>query len=197
VFFEQVIRDNLDVGRPDQVTLVFGRRLMRRGPRATPRRFRTRVITEGVTPSLHVDYKHTTIKQYHKEGRALRTETTINDTRDFHLGISGGLHSGGPALRPEGQERSKEVDQIRDAGEIYRHISLLPRRWCRNLDLHPCRALVLSTLIERLCNSGGAAGTKFLSRSDPHLRDAATTADSSRIGVSLIHINLEVGQRNT
>ena len=41
------------------------------------------MITEGVTPSLHVDYKHTRIKQYHKEGRALRTETTINDTSDF------------------------------------------------------------------------------------------------------------------
>ncbi|MDF3313943.1 hypothetical protein P3H15_54935, partial [Rhodococcus sp. T2V] len=50
VFFEHVIRDNLDLGRPDQVTLVFDRRLMRRGPRATPGRFRTRVITEGVTP---------------------------------------------------------------------------------------------------------------------------------------------------
>jgi hypothetical protein len=33
-----------------------------------------------------VDYKHTTIKQYHKEGRALRTETTINNTRDFGIG---------------------------------------------------------------------------------------------------------------
>jgi len=66
IFFEQVIRDNLDVGRPDQVSLIFDRRLMRTGPRQTPGRFRTRVITEGVTPSLHVDYKHTTIKQYHK-----------------------------------------------------------------------------------------------------------------------------------
>jgi hypothetical protein len=44
------------------------------------------VITEGVTPSLHVDYKRTTIKQYHKEGRALRTETTINNTWDFKIG---------------------------------------------------------------------------------------------------------------
>ena len=44
------------------------------------------MITEGVTPSLHIDYKHTRIKQYHKEGRALRTETTINDTRDFAIG---------------------------------------------------------------------------------------------------------------
>src|SRR3954466_15577096 len=86
IFFEQVIRDNLDIGRPDQVGLIFDRHIVRTGPRATPGRFRTRVITEGVTPSLHVDYKHATIKQYHKEGRALRTETTINDTRDFRIG---------------------------------------------------------------------------------------------------------------
>src|SRR4051812_6405396 len=86
VFFEQVIRDNLDAGRPDQVSLIFDRRLMRTGPRATPGRFRTRVITNGVTPSLHIDYKHCAIKQYRKEGRALRTETTINDTRDFQIG---------------------------------------------------------------------------------------------------------------
>lgn len=82
VFFEDVIRENLDLGRPDQVALVFDTRVSRR----TPGRFRTRVITEGVTPSLHVDYKHSRIKQYHKEGRALRTETTINDTRDFYVG---------------------------------------------------------------------------------------------------------------
>ena len=65
MFFEQVIRDNLDIGRPDQVSLVFDRRLMRRGRRPTPGRFRTRVITDGVSPSLHVYYKHTVIKQYH------------------------------------------------------------------------------------------------------------------------------------
>src|SRR5271156_1594571 len=86
MFFEQVIRDNLDIGRPDQVALVFDRKLIGRGPRRTPGLFRTRVITEGVTPSLHVDYKHSRIKQYHKEGRALRTETTINNTRDFDIG---------------------------------------------------------------------------------------------------------------
>jgi hypothetical protein len=85
IFFEQVLHDNLDIGRPDQIGLVFDRRIIRRGPRATRGRFRTRVITEGVTPSLHVDYKNAKIKQYHKQGRALRTETTINDTRDFGL----------------------------------------------------------------------------------------------------------------
>jgi hypothetical protein len=46
VFFEEVIRDNLDLGRPDRVGLVFDRRVTRR----TPGRFRTRVITDGVVP---------------------------------------------------------------------------------------------------------------------------------------------------
>src|SRR5712692_6278465 len=46
VFFEEVIRESLDLGRPDQVQLIFGRRVTRR----TPGRFRTRVITAGVTP---------------------------------------------------------------------------------------------------------------------------------------------------
>ena len=86
VFFEDVIRDNLDVGRADQVSLIFDRRVRTRGKNPTPSRYRTRVITSGVTPSLHVDYKHSRIKQYHKEGVALRTETTINDTRDFAIG---------------------------------------------------------------------------------------------------------------
>jgi len=82
LFFEQVIRENLDLGRPDQVQLIFDRRIIR----TTPGRFRTRVLTRGVTPSLHIDYKRTRIKQYHKEGRALRTETTINNAPDFKVG---------------------------------------------------------------------------------------------------------------
>jgi hypothetical protein len=102
IFFEQVIRDNLDIGRPDQIGLVFNRRVVTKGRSKTPGRFNTRVITTGVIPSLHVDYKHNKIKQYHKEGRALRTETTINNTRDF--GINKGLNkptrpAGGRLLR--------------------------------------------------------------------------------------------------
>jgi hypothetical protein len=86
IFFEHVIRDNLDTGRPDQVSLIFQRGIRRARYHPTPGQFRTRVITDGVTPSLHVDYKHTRIKQYHKEGRALRTETTINEPGDFRIG---------------------------------------------------------------------------------------------------------------
>ena len=81
-FFEEVIRENLDIGRPDQMQLIFDRRVTRR----TPGRFRTRILTEGVIPSLHVQYKHSKVKQYHKENQALRTEATINDTYDFNIG---------------------------------------------------------------------------------------------------------------
>jgi hypothetical protein len=83
IFFEQVIRDNLDIGRPDHVALIFDRRILNGRKRKTPGRFRTRVITDGVIPSLHADYKNAKIKQYYKQGRALRTETTINNPHDF------------------------------------------------------------------------------------------------------------------
>jgi len=105
IFFEEVIRENLDVGRPDQVQLIFGRRVTRR----TPGRFRTRILTEGVTPSLHVDYKRSRIKQYHKEGRALRTETTINDARDFGVGKR---LKNLPALREIGFQANRRLLQV-------------------------------------------------------------------------------------
>ena len=41
------------------------------------------MITNGVIPSLHADYKNAKIKQYYKQGRALRTEPTINNPHDF------------------------------------------------------------------------------------------------------------------
>lgn len=109
IFFDQVIRDNLDIGRPDQVSLIFDRRIERRRVRPTPGRFRTRIITDGVTPSLHIDYKTSKIKQYHKLGRALRTETTINNTRDFAIGKR--LHNL-PALRQIGFTANRRLLRV-------------------------------------------------------------------------------------
>ncbi len=86
-FFEEVIRDNLDLGRPDRVALLFDRKITKK----TPGKFRTRVISDGVHPSLHVEYKKFHLKQYFKEGRALRTEGTFNDPKDF--AINKGLRS--------------------------------------------------------------------------------------------------------
>jgi hypothetical protein len=81
-WFEQTIRDQLALGRPDNIAIVFGRKVSRR----TPGRFHTRVITSGVEPAIQVHYKASKVKQYFKEGRALRTETTVNDTYDFGIG---------------------------------------------------------------------------------------------------------------
>lgn len=106
-FFEEVIRENIDLGRPEQVQLIFQRKMQRKT--ATDGRCRTRILTEGVTPSLHVYYKNTHLKQYHKEGRALRTETTINDAYDFDVGRR--LHNL-PRLRQIGFAANRRVLEV-------------------------------------------------------------------------------------
>ncbi len=78
-WFEQTLRDQLDLGRPDKIQIVFGRKITR----TTPGRFETRVITRGTQPVIQAHYKHSKVKQYFKDGRALRTETTVNDPYDF------------------------------------------------------------------------------------------------------------------
>ena len=106
-FFEEVIRENIDLGRPEQVQLIFARKMQRKT--ATDGRCRTRIITEGVVPSLHVYYKNTHLKQYHKEGRGLRTETTINNTYDFGVGRP---LKNLPALRQIGLDANRRVLQV-------------------------------------------------------------------------------------
>ena len=81
-WFERVVRDQLTLGRPDHVAVVFARRVIA----TTPGRFSTRVFNRGDQVTLQVQYKHSKVKQYFKEGRALRTETTVNDTYDFGVG---------------------------------------------------------------------------------------------------------------
>jgi hypothetical protein len=80
-FFEEIIRDNLDLGRPDRVQLVFDRVVTKK----TPGEFRTRVIQDGVRPSLHIEYKNCDLKQYFKEGRGCRTEVTFRNPKDFDV----------------------------------------------------------------------------------------------------------------
>lgn len=72
------MRENLDIGRPDHVQLIFGWRIARR----IPSRFGTRTITVRVQLSRHWTTS-ARIKQDFKEGHALRTETVINDAYDF------------------------------------------------------------------------------------------------------------------
>jgi hypothetical protein len=113
-FFETVIRDNLDQGRPDRVSLLFPTRFTRRTP-PPELGYKTRVITYGVAPSLHVEFKHFQVKQYFKEQRALRTETTINDPLDFQR--TKGLDTL-PHLRANGRQinaKLLDVERVTDA----------------------------------------------------------------------------------
>lgn len=78
---ESIIREHLDLGRPDQVQLIFGRRVTKR----TPGEFSTEVLQHGVYPCIRIRYKHSVIKIYFKDGRALRVEMMINNAADFDL----------------------------------------------------------------------------------------------------------------
>jgi hypothetical protein len=78
-FFESLVTDNIGIGRPEQVAMVFARQLRR--PTTLP--YRARVFSPGTEVKMDFSYKHSRVKQYLKEGRALRIETVINKPADI------------------------------------------------------------------------------------------------------------------
>ncbi len=80
-FFESLVTDNVGIGRPDQVSMVFARRLRR----PTKHPYGQRIFSPGTEVSIDFRYKHSRVKQYLKEGRALRIETVINKPRDIDV----------------------------------------------------------------------------------------------------------------
>jgi hypothetical protein len=50
--------DNLDLGRPDTVEIVFGRRIINGKQRAAQGTFRTKVITRGTEVTINAFYGH-------------------------------------------------------------------------------------------------------------------------------------------
>ena len=82
------------MGWPDHVQLIFDRRVNRR----TPSRYRTRVITDGVTPSVHVDYKHSHIKQNSDDGA--ESPRFYWSNRDLVVGSLTVVYHGGRIVRP-------------------------------------------------------------------------------------------------
>ena len=90
-FFEALVADNLDLGRPENVELIFGRAPKGRTgrPPKTPPVSKTAIDrhprlgpwTTDVT--INACYKKSRIKQYLKNGRALRIETVVNSPDDL------------------------------------------------------------------------------------------------------------------
>jgi len=83
-FFETLVTDNLDLGRPDSMELIFtGHRVHRgRKPKVEPT-YKTKVVTRGTDVTINAFFKHSRIKQYLKDGRALRIETVVNSPNDL------------------------------------------------------------------------------------------------------------------
>jgi hypothetical protein len=80
-FFEALVADNVGIGRPELVCMAFGRQL-----RSTTREpFVGRIFSPGSDVHLDFTYKHSRVKQYLKEGRALRTETVVNKPWDLSI----------------------------------------------------------------------------------------------------------------
>jgi len=80
-FFESLVADNVGIGRPHEIAMVFARPLRR----PTKHPYRTRVFGPGTDVKIDFAYKHSRVKQYLKEGRALRIETVINKPSDIDV----------------------------------------------------------------------------------------------------------------
>jgi hypothetical protein len=99
-FFEALVADNIGIGRPEEVRAVFIP--TRRGKR-TSLPSQTRVFSPGTDVRIDFSYKHSRVKQYLKEGRALRIETVINKPSD--IGVLARLEH-----LPELVERARQVN---------------------------------------------------------------------------------------
>jgi hypothetical protein len=84
-FFEALLCDNMDLGRPENVELLFrrGQRLGR--PTAPPPGggFKTKIDRYCDLVTLNVFYKNSRVKQYLKDGVAMRVETVVNSPKDL------------------------------------------------------------------------------------------------------------------
>jgi hypothetical protein len=78
-FFEALVADNLDLGRPESVEIIFGRQRGRKAGGV----FKTAIDRQAHGVTINVFYKHSRAKQYLKDSRALRIETVINDAYDI------------------------------------------------------------------------------------------------------------------
>jgi hypothetical protein len=114
-FAEALVRDNLGIGRPDEVQLIFTGGNERRGRKPKqPRTYKTKVVTRGVDVTVNIFYKHSRIKQYLKEGRAWRIESVINSPDD--IGVQRRLHNL-PELVARCRDANRRILDVQHAGQ--------------------------------------------------------------------------------
>jgi hypothetical protein len=109
-FFEALVQDNVGIGRPEEVSLIFARRVTKQ----TREPFGTRIVSRGTDVRIDFRYKHSRVKQYLKDGRALRVETVINKPSD--LGVAARLHNL-PELIGKARQVNQRLLMIEQAGQ--------------------------------------------------------------------------------
>jgi hypothetical protein len=105
VFFEALLCDNMDVGRPENVELLF-RRGQRSGRPTLPPAgggFKTKIDRYCDLITVNVFYRNSRLKQYLKDGVALRIETVVNDPKDLRCNRQ--LHN-----LPELQDKARAIN---------------------------------------------------------------------------------------
>ena len=69
----------MNLGRPEHAEIIFAARVTRK----TPGIFSTRLLNRADQVTLNLSLRHSRIKVYLKEDRALRIETVVNDPGDL------------------------------------------------------------------------------------------------------------------
>jgi hypothetical protein len=103
-FFEALVADNLDLGRPEHVEILFKRDPRGRKPKDQAGGvFKTAIDRTNHGVTINAFWRHSRVKQYLKDGRALQIETVVNSPDD--LGAARRL----PNL-PELQDRARAIN---------------------------------------------------------------------------------------
>ena len=103
-FFEALVADNLDLGRPEHVELLFKRSPRGRKPKDPAGGvFKTAIDRSNQGVTINAFWRRSRVKQYLKDGQALRIETVVNSPDD--LGCARRLHN-----LPELQARARAIN---------------------------------------------------------------------------------------
>jgi hypothetical protein len=103
-FFEALLCENMDLGRPQNVELLFRRgQPLGRHSRTPPGGFKTKTGQRCDLVTMNVFCKSSRVKQYLKDGKALRIETVINSPKN--LRCSRQLHN-----LPELQDKARAIN---------------------------------------------------------------------------------------
>ena len=152
---ERLLDLNRSIGRPDKLSTIFGYRITK----AYRGGLKTQIADHHLgNPVIRSEYKDSSIKQYVRDHRLLRTETTSYNTRDLGVGKSI-RHLPQLRRRHARHQRSLPRHPTRRAGNVHRS---RPVGTLASTDHHPQRASDTGFEAGRSAPAGRHAGAHLL-----------------------------------